>query len=287
MPNTSKVTAALATRDSFAPTGGLPPQSKRPDDKAIFTTAYALIPRDVMTDIVTSFLPHWQATRLWVIARPMTGFAETFSHYIMEVGPGGGSTTPDDDKTAQSVLFFVAGEATLEIDGSRHDLAAGGYAYIPAGADWQLANNGDKNAVFHWIRKRYQAVDGVPAPTAFVTSDAETAPIEMPDCDGVWSTTRFVDPTDLRHDMHVNIVTFLPGGVIPFAETHVMEHGLYVLQGTASYRLNDDWVDVEPGDYMWLRAFCPQACIATGDEPFRYLLYKDVNRHMPLSVAGR
>jgi len=181
----------------------------------------------------------------------------------------------------------VAGEATLEIDGSRHDLAAGGYAYIPAGADWQLANNGDKNAVFHWIRKRYQAVDGVPAPTAFVTSDAETAPIEMPDCDGVWSTTRFVDPTDLRHDMHVNIVTFLPGGVIPFAETHVMEHGLYVLQGTASYRLNDDWVDVEPGDYMWLRAFCPQACIATGDEPFRYLLYKDVNRHMPLSVAGR
>ncbi|MEL0023218.1 MAG: bifunctional allantoicase/(S)-ureidoglycine aminohydrolase [Alphaproteobacteria bacterium] len=277
----------MATRHYYAPAGGLPPQSKRPDDKAIFTTAYALIPRDVMTDIVTSFLPHWQATRLWVIARPMTGFAETFSHYIMEVGPGGGSTTPDDDKTAQSVLFFVAGEATLEIDGSRHDLAAGGYAYIPAGADWQLANNGDKNAVFHWIRKRYQVVDGVPAPTAFVTSDPETAPIEMPDCDGVWSTTRFVDPTDLRHDMHVNIVTFLPGGVIPFAETHVMEHGLYVLQGTASYRLNDDWVDVEPGDYMWLRAFCPQACIATGDEPFRYLLYKDVNRHMPLSVAGR
>ena len=37
---------------------------------------------------------------------------------------------------------------------------------------------------------------------------------------------------------------------------------------------------------MWLRAFCPQACIATGDEPFRYLLYKDVNRHMPLSPGG-
>ena len=25
-----------------------------------------------------------------------------------------------------------------------------------------------------------------------------------------------------------------------------------------------------------------QACEATGNEPFRYLLYKDVNRHMPL-----
>ena len=42
------------------------------------------------------------------------------------------------------------------------------------------------------------------------------------------------------------------------------------------------WISVGPGDFMWLRAFCPQACVATGDGPFRYLLYKDVNRHVPL-----
>jgi (S)-ureidoglycine aminohydrolase len=39
-----------------------------------------------------------------------------------------------------------------------------------------------------------------------------------------------------------------------------MEHGLYVLEGKAVYRLNQDWVEVEAGDFMWLRAFCPQAC---------------------------
>ena len=100
----------------------------------------------------------------------------------------------------------------------------------------------------------------------------------MPDTDGAWATTRFVDSGDLRHDMHVNIVTFQPGGSIPFAETHVMEHGLYVLEGKAVYRLNQDWVEVEAGDYMWLRAFCPQACYAGGPGLFRYLLYKDVNR---------
>ncbi|PRY95781.1 (S)-ureidoglycine aminohydrolase, partial [Hasllibacter halocynthiae] len=32
------------------------------------------------------------------------------------------------------------------------------------------------------------------------------------------------------------------------------------------------------GDFLRLRAFCPQACYAGGPEPFRYLLYKDVNR---------
>ena len=106
----------------------------------------------------------------------------------------------------------------------------------------------------------------------------------MPDTDGKWATTRFVDPADLRHDMHVNIVTFKKGGIIPFDETHVMEHGLYVLQGRGAYHLNKEWYEVEAGDYMWLRAFCPQSCYALGDEPFRYLLYKDVNRHAKLEL---
>ena len=53
-----------------------------------------------MTDIVTSRLPHWDDTRLWVIARPLSGFAETFSWYVVEVAAGGGSARPDDDADA-------------------------------------------------------------------------------------------------------------------------------------------------------------------------------------------
>jgi (S)-ureidoglycine aminohydrolase len=165
-------------------------------------------------------------------------------------------------------------------------MAAGGYAFVPAGTTWTLHATGAAPAVWHWIRKRYMPAEGIAAPEAFVTSDADVNPIPMPDCDGVWATTRFVDPADMRHDMHVNIVTFQPGGCIPFAETHVMEHGLFILQGKADYLLNTSWVAVEAGDFLWLRAFCPQACTATGSEPFRYLLYKDVNRHMPLSPGG-
>ena len=89
------------------PEAGLPSQTERFADRAIFTNAYAFIPRTVMTDIVTSFLPFWENTRLWVIARPLTGFAETFSHYIMEVALKGGSDRPDDDITSEHVLFVV------------------------------------------------------------------------------------------------------------------------------------------------------------------------------------
>ncbi len=272
----------MTQRTYYAPKGGLPPQSQLLTDRAMFTEAYAVIPKGTFSDIVTSFLPFWDNARFWILSRPLSGFAETFSQYIAEVQPGGGSDRPETDPTAEAVLFVVEGAMTLTIAGQRHEMEEGGYAYIPPGTDWSLKNESSAAVRFHWFRKAYQAVDGLDAPDPIVTNENQVDPTPMPDCGGVWATTRFVDPEDLRHDMHVTVVTFQPGGVIPFAESHVMEHGLYVLEGKAVYRLNQDWVEVEAGDYMWLRAFCPQACYAGGPGPFRYLLYKDVNRHMPL-----
>jgi len=270
----------------FSPPGGLPPQTSLMTGRAVFTNAYAFIPRAVFSDIVTSSLPGWADTRLWLIARPMSGFSETFSQYVMAVAPGGGSDNPEPDPGAEGVIFITDGEVWLSLDGTEHDLGPGGYAYIPPGCTWRLRNSKDHPARFHWIRKLYEPAPGLAAPQAFVTSDAEIPAAAMPDTNGAWATTRFVDPDDLRHDMNVNIVTFQPGGVIPFEETHVMEHGLYVLQGRAVYKLNRDWVEVEAGDFMWLRAYCPQACYAAGPGPFRYLLYKDVNRHARLRGPG-
>lgn len=270
------------SRSYHVPPGGLPPQTQLLTDRAVFKNAYAVIPKGTMRDIVTSCLPHWTGTRLWVLARPMTGFSETFSQYIMEVEPGGGSDLPEPEVGVQAGIFVVEGEITITLDGKEHKRAAGDYTWIPPGAGWTLHNRSDAASRFHWIRKLYQPVDGVPVPAPIFISDEDVAPIVMPDTNGAWATTRFADPDDMGHDMHVNIVTFQPGGVIPFLETHVMEHGLYVLEGKAVYRLNDDWVEVEAGDFMWLRAFCPQACYAGGPGPFRYLLYKDVNRHAPL-----
>lgn len=270
----------------YAPPGGLPPQRDFTGDKSRFTPSYLMIDKIALTDITASLLPQWRSTRLWVLARPMTGFSETFSHYIMDVAAGGGSDHPEDDANAEAVLFVVAGEGHLTLDGQSHALTAGSYAFISPSSEWALANSGQESLIFHWIRKRYQPAAGIEMPPSFVTHDDAVEPIAMPDTDGKWATTRFADPSDLRHDMHVNIVTFQPGGVIPFAETHVMEHGLYMLEGEADYYVNQDWIPVEAGDYLWLRAFSPQACIAKGNGPFRYLLYKDVNRQMPLTPGG-
>ena len=168
------------------------------------------------------------------------------------------------------------------MSGSSWELEPGSYVYVGPGDRWEFNATGSEPCVFHWIRKSFERVVGLEVPGSFVVREREIEPVEYPGTAGRWSATRFVDPADMRHDMHVNIINMEPGAVIPFAETHVMEHGLYVLEGKAVYRLNQDWVEVEAGDFMWLRAFCPQACYAGGPGPFRYLLYKDVNRHARL-----
>src|SRR5690606_32578774 len=98
--------------------------------------------------------------RLFVLSRPLSGFAETFSQYIMEVDPGGGSEKPESDPEAEGVLFVVAGRFTLTLNGTAHAMAPGGYAYIPPASRWTVKNEDGETARFHWVRKRYEAVEG-------------------------------------------------------------------------------------------------------------------------------
>lgn len=264
-----------------APQGGLPGQQELMTGRAVVAEAYTVIPKGVLRDIVTTLLPEWESTRSWVLNRPVAGGAVTFSQTILEVAPGGGSEAPEPQPEVEGLLFLMEGEATLGLGEDRHVLTPGGYAFLPAGTGWSLRNEGTTPASLHWFRKRYQPAPGL-TPRVVVGNEQDVEPSPMPDTDGRWATSRLLDPTDMAFDMHVNVVTFQPGASIPFMETHEMEHGLYVLQGKGVYRLNQDWVEVEAGDYMSLRAFCPQACYAGGDEPFRYLLYKDVNRQVML-----
>ncbi|MCF8512180.1 MAG: cupin domain-containing protein, partial [Rhodobacteraceae bacterium] len=154
----------------YAPTGGLPPQTALMTQRAVFTNAYAFIPKGCFSDIVVSYLPGWTGTRLWLIARPMSGFAETFSQYVMEVQPGHGSDAPDAEEGAEHWLFFTDGLATLTIDGTGYEMDAGGYAFIPAGSRWSLLAEGATPARFHWLRKLYEPAAGVAPPSPLVTN---------------------------------------------------------------------------------------------------------------------
>ena len=112
-----------------------------------------MIPKGVLRDITTSYLPFWEKTRAWVLSRPLSGFAETFSQYIMEVKRDGGSDKPEPDPNAEGALFVVEGEMNLTLAGKSHIMMQpGGYAFIPPGAKWSVKNTATKLVRFHWIR---------------------------------------------------------------------------------------------------------------------------------------
>src|SRR5699024_4998956 len=144
--NHSIVDITMPERNYAAPAAGLPSQHVRTVDRAVFKTAYAVIPSAVMRDIVTSRLPHWTDTRAWILARPLSGFAETFAQYIVEIAPGGGSDTPEPEQGAEAVLFVLNGNPTLSLDDKQYELRAGSYVFIGPKSRWAVHNNGTQAA---------------------------------------------------------------------------------------------------------------------------------------------
>ncbi|WP_262495417.1 bifunctional allantoicase/(S)-ureidoglycine aminohydrolase [Paeniglutamicibacter gangotriensis] len=266
----------------FTPRTEVPAQTELITDRSVVTEAYTVIPRGALRDSVVSELPGWNRTATWILNRPVASGATTFSQYLLEVAAGGGSTDPEPEEGVEGFIFILEGRLTLTLERDEHELEPGGFAFLPAGYPWTAKNIQTEPAKFQWIRKAYQPLAGY-EPAPIIGNEREMDASGMPGTDNKWRTTRMIPTDDLAYDMHVNIVTFEAGAVIPFAETHVMEHGLYVLEGKSVYRLNQDWVEIQEGDYVSLRAFCPQACYAGGPGNFRYLLYKDMNRHVQLT----
>jgi len=173
------------------PQGGHPAQTELLTGRAVFTDAYAVIPSGVQRDIVVSYLPHWDGTRVWVLARPLSGFAETFSHYLIEVAPGGGSELPEPDGDAEGALFVVGGELILGVAETEHVLRPGGFAYLPPGCAWNVRNRSSNPVQFHWIRKLYQRVLGIALPDVIVADEKSIAPTPMPGTEAAHGSPSF------------------------------------------------------------------------------------------------
>jgi glyoxylate utilization-related uncharacterized protein len=89
-------------------------------------------------------------------------------------------------------------------------------------------------------------------------------------------------PTDIDFDMNFHILSFDPAACHPFIETHVQEHGAYLLSGEGMYNLDNQWVPVKKGDYIFMGPYVHQAAYAVGRENLTYVYSKDCNRDAAL-----
>lgn len=52
-------------------------------------------------------------------------------------------------------------------------------------------------------------------------------------------------PKELGFDMNMHILSFEPGASHGYIETHVREHGAYILSGRGVYNLDNQWIPVK------------------------------------------
>ena len=58
---------------------------------------------------------------------------------------------------------------------------------------------------------------------------------------------------------------------------HYNQHGLLLLAGQGIYRLADSWYPVQAGDAIWMAPYVVQWAAFVGEQPARYILYKDTS----------
>ncbi len=242
-------------------------------NRGIVRPNYAFIPPD---GVLMSRLPHYAGTTVRFLAAPSLGAG--FAQFILEIEPGGGTTEPFTDDV-QTFLYVLQGTATLTLEHTPHPLQPGAYAYLPPGTPFTLRADAPTRILA--VRKRWQPAPGLTPPPAFTGQRDDAKQTNHTGFQG----RGFIHLTgygDLRHDFEMNLMYFDPGTCFPAVETHIMEHGLYMLEGQGLYLLGDDWHEIWQHDFIWMGSFCPQQFYPTGYTRAVYLLYKDVNRDVAL-----
>lgn len=243
--------------------------------RSVVAPRYALI---TPPGLVRAPLPGWPGAACAVVISPALG--ARFAQILVDLPPGAAATrvAPDDEL----LVFVRAGAVVVSVgeggqvgDARDERLGPGGYAFIPAARPYSVAA-GPEGADLLVFQRRYVPLAGTPPPAPVLGHEQEIA--GAPFMGDEAAMLKSLLPDAPAFDMAVNIFTFQPGATLPIVETHVMEHGLLMIQGQGIYRLAGDYHPVQVGDVIWMAAYCPQWFVATGKTPARYIYYKDVNR---------
>jgi (S)-ureidoglycine aminohydrolase len=234
---------------------------------------YALFP---LEGYPPSKLPDWPGVETRILASPAMGAA--FAQYLLDVKAGQG-TDQKADGAIETFFYVLSGEFELKHSSDKQArLKAGGFALLSAETSYQLKAAADGRLLM--LRKRYERLAGVAVPATLVGHESEAPAGAFMGDEGARLQTLI--PDEPAHDMAMNIFEFAPAHRLPYVETHVMEHGLYFLQGQGLYYLDGTWMEVEATDFIWMGPYCPQSFYATGPVPSKYIYYKNVNRDVLL-----
>ena len=220
---------------------------------------------------VPSQFPGWENATAFVIISPAMGANLS---QILITFKADSNQAPFPADAHEHALYIESGSCQVTLPDRSLDLPTASFLDLPPHTPFTL--HGSSDARITLFRKIYQPLpDLAPPPiTHGLATDVPGEPFLGYDN----ARLQTLLPLDSTFDLAINIFTYQPGATLPFVETHIMEHGLLMLQGQGIYRLEDAYYPVQAGDAIWMAPYCPQWFVAMGAEPASYLYYKDIHR---------
>lgn len=238
---------------------------------------YALLEPD---GLVKNIIPGFEGCELTILSSPLIG--ASFADYLVKVQPGGKQTTGFGEEGEETFLYLLEGQLAVQNGEQEAVLEAGGYIFSPAGKKLYFQNGHHRPADLFLYKRRYRPLAGFAAKTV-VGNVAQLDWICYEGMADVLIKDLLPAAQYLGFDMNFHILSFKPGACHGYIETHVQEHGAYIYSGEGMYKLDNHWIPVKKGDYIFMGSYCPQAAYGVGrDAPFAYIYSKDCNRDVIL-----
>ncbi len=235
---------------------------------------YAVLPRG---GLVNNVLPGVEKAKVSIVASPKLG--ASFIQYVIETEVGGCAKEPlAAEKGVESFLYCIDGGIECTVADQHICLSTGGYVYLPADQGGIQFTSKEASRLLLY-KQKYLSIPG--KEPHFVQGNVNDIPFQ--EYEGM--TNVFIKdllPKDIAFDMNMHILSFEPGGCHSFVETHVQEHGAYILSGEGMYIMEQEWMPIRKDDFMWFGPYVPQASYGIGREPFAYIYSKDCNRDVML-----
>jgi len=228
---------------------------------------------------VKSSLSEWTNTQGIILISPHMLKRPRFVQYLALMSEDSKAGQPAQG--VQRFVYVMDGEVTVSASGQQHILTAGYFVYIPADTNHGIVTTSSAQLLI--FEKGYTTTNLTTDYPKVIIGNAwegDGAPFLGDDN----ARLRTLLPDSLEYDMAVNLFTFQSGTALPFVETHIMEHGLYLLEGQGIYRLDESWYPIQAGDAIWMGSYCPQWFCAIGNTQSTYIYYKDINRD-PLTLT--
>lgn len=236
---------------------------------------YALLTPD---GLVKNIIPGFDKCDVTILSTPKLG--ATFVDYLVTLHEGGGNHLGFGGEGIETFVYVISGKMTAQAQDHTFSLSEGGYLYCPPGVVMTFNNDQAADSQLFLYKRRYIPVEGH---SPYLVS-GNVSQLERIQYEGMEDVI-LIDflPKELGFDMNMHILSFEPGASHGYIETHVQEHGAYILSGQGVYNLDNNWVPVKKGDYIFMGAYSLQAGYGVGrGEPFSYIYSKDCHRDVEI-----